>query len=201
MTMPQENEQGNKVPSKVPNAKQHGLHMELAKGFIVSPINKQPGGNDNNDTLPVHVIRVRTAELNLYSYMILHCDLMSSDGGCIARLASQTVACPGDYVDVKFPSLLLKYSSHNWGKRLMLRFSLTNPAYPEICQDFVESAPFETITKRRVQTLQNKQINTKKKAKLIKFIQYSLQQQAPPHVTARENVQPILPPIRVMYKF
>lgn len=63
--------------------------MTLEKGFLTTPTNKQPGGSCNNDPLPQHVIRVQTASWHRHVAMILHCNLISSTGAVVVRLASQ----------------------------------------------------------------------------------------------------------------
>lgn len=151
--------------------------------------------------------------------MILYCDLIGSSGDFVARLTAQNVAYTGHFVDILFDSLIVRYASHKWGKRFFLRFSLYDPAYPNgTCHDFVQSALFETITKRGEYKRQQR---TKMKQQLVKSVQYVIHENVVQRFNAQHAIQqkqiqfpsptntlPIVPnstfatqyPTRVVYK-
>jgi hypothetical protein len=135
--------------------------LELVEGFLTLPKEKVCGGKDNKEPLPLHVVRVHTDKLlhlsgrNLTVRVSLEgYKKLSKERLSIAPITQCNLNVTGAAVDISFDSIIIKHSSHNCGQKLLLNFSL-------LCDDhvldYIESARFETITKRGIEKQRAKQ--------------------------------------------
>lgn len=149
----------------------HGKYISLMEGFCVAPTKKQPGGTTNTRTLPLQTICVNFSVLP-YPVTKLAVELCGANGATVNRICSQLVYMQPDVssVQISFSNLIITESSHNWGKKLRLKFGLYD-TLTESCVDSVLSAPFETITHRGIQKQQKRQQEklAKRQTKTYKF--------------------------------
>jgi hypothetical protein len=158
--------------------------VDIVQGFRVSPTAKQIGGKDNREPLPTHVISINMnyfigkqnmslqefAQLSIRASLVGYKKpLLVKDKLVLSTLEELSMPQPlpnyvpqqQNFVRVAFKNLIVKHSSHNHGQKLLLRFSVTTPT--GIPLESVDSAEFETITRRGIEKQRQKDAIIKKK--------------------------------------
>lgn len=155
--------------------------MELVHGFLKAPEMKQIGGKDNKEPIAEHVINVIIGNIpdpycNQLSKMFVVAELIGYKKPMLVKdkivlgtlqklpLLNPTESSPRPTVDIitlRFSDLVVKHSSHNHGQKLLIRFNLVAP--DEKILYTVESAEFETITRRGIEKQRQKEVILKKK--------------------------------------
>ncbi|KAL0484246.1 tgrB1 [Acrasis kona] len=157
--------------------------LDIDEGFKQTPKLKVTGGKDNKDPLPVQTIAVNvnyfidclklTAEQ--FSALIVRASLAGykkpspgKDIVVLGILEEQKMPSVLNYsnkqrfvVRVSFRNLIVKHSSHNNGQKLLLRFSVIDPKEGNELKS-IDSAEFETITRRGIEKQKQKDYLTKR---------------------------------------
>jgi hypothetical protein len=135
-----------------PSSSDSKVHtLTVIEGFTSTPTDKQSGGRDNKQPLRRHVVNVtlpQNAQANQY---LVIAKLIGKKNKVeyaeIEKLEQSGLRFSnGQWISV-FDRLIIQHASHNFGQKLFIRFTLVdgftlNPI------SYVDSAPFETITRR-----------------------------------------------------
>lgn len=200
------------------------IAVDIVQGFRISPASKQIGGKDNREPLPPHIISVnmnyfvekQNMTLQEFSRLIVRASLVGykkpllvKDKLILSTLEDLPMAgqmphyqpLQANYTKLGFKNLVVKHSSHNHGQKLLLRFSVmtTNG----LVLQSVDSAEFETITRRGIEKQRQKDAIIKKKQVEISSpstlptspLTSPLMQQSPTTQSPRQHVfQSLSPP-------
>lgn len=144
----------NSTPKNELNETTTGFTMEIFRGFKEPPKEKQPGGKENKRPLPTQSILVRPHHpTNIIPMLRVRVVLMGYDRSLERqrlKTYGESALFPlhdGNYI-ANFDHLVLTHSSHNCGKRLFLLFELYNLLQKGVVLAHVESAEFQTISRR-----------------------------------------------------
>lgn len=146
--------------------------MQIVEGFITPASQKQCGGKDNREPLAAHIIRLDTKEIpdeykkqreKLYirAHLIGYKKL-TKEKAVLSVLQQFSLTSDKEIIELTFDHMICKHSSHNHGQKLFIKFclvDLSDRKHPKELQS-IQSAEFETITKRGVE----KQRQKKKRA-------------------------------------
>jgi hypothetical protein len=161
------------------------IAVDIVQGFRISPASKQIGGKDNREPLPPHIISVnmnyfiekQNMTIQEFSRLIVRASLVGykkpllvKDKLILSTLEDLPMAAQMPlnyqpmqqcYAKMAFKNLVVKHSSHNHGQKLLLRFSVITTG--GLVLQSVDSAEFETITRRGIEKQRQKDAIIKKK--------------------------------------
>jgi hypothetical protein len=130
-------------------------YLRILEGFNNQNIKKQPGGKDNiKDVIDKQIIELNDKSLKNIQINTLTCqasvvgyDKMKREKVILSLLSEKTFQQTNDkrWICI-FDNLIVKFSSHLNGQKLLIRFTLFDSKKNILC--FLDSYEFETITKR-----------------------------------------------------